>query len=118
MRMKYLVTKEANMVERLAITGYVSDDVAKQLQAQQTGFIEVSPERGYHDVVMKVDGANIMKVRTGASVQSETLVQLILRDSVVETVSKTTTHIHGVSLFRDPILTRLTATATAKSIAV
>ncbi len=107
------------MAERFAITGYVSDSVAKQLKAQQRGPIETSPERGYSDIMMRVDGADVAEVRIGASTQGETLVQLILRDSAfVETIIRTTADAKGVSRFHDPTLTRLIAVAVANSIAV
>src|SRR5690348_9318824 len=107
------------MADRFAITGYVPDNVAKQLKAQQPGPIETSPERGYSDVLMRVDGADVAEVRIGASTQGETLVQLILRDSApVETIIRTTADAKGVSRFHDPTLTRLTAVAVAHSIAV
>ena len=112
-----LTIKEIDMAERFAVTGYVSDSVARQLKAQQPGPIEVSPERGYSDVMMRMDGADITEVRIGASAQGETLVQLLLRDSApVETVIRTTADANGISRFYDPILTRLTASASIKVI--
>lgn len=105
------------MAERYAVTGYVSDEVAKQLSAKGQGKIDVKPERGYDDVVMRVDAGSIAEVRTGSSSQGETLVQLILRDGApMETVIKMTADVKGIARFHDPALARLTAAATAKVI--
>jgi hypothetical protein len=105
------------MAERFAVTGYLADASAKQLSSQRSGHLEVRPERGYTDVVMRVDRADVTEVRTGSSVQGETLVQLILRDGAnVETIIRTTADIRGITRFYDPTLTRLTAAATVKVI--
>ena len=55
------------MREAYALTGYVPDDVAKKLQARTPGNVEVSPERGIHEVFMQVDGADVTDVRIGAA---------------------------------------------------
>ncbi len=105
------------MAERFAVTGYVSDAVAGRLKAKGKGKIDVKPERGYDEVVMRVDVANVAEVRTGSSAQGETLVQLILRDGTpVETVIRTTANVQGITRFQDPTLARLTAAATVKVI--
>ena len=103
--------------EAYAITGYVADDIAAKLSAYGSGHVHVKPERGYDDVLMRVDAADVQELRTGSSVQGETLVQLILREgAVVETVIRTTADAKGVTRFHDPALTRLTAIATVKVI--
>jgi hypothetical protein len=106
------------MREAYAITGYVSNDVAKNLKANASGKVEVRPERGAQEVLMQVDGSHITEVRTGSSTGGETLVQLILRDEAsVHTVIQSTAA-RGLQAFPDPTLARLTAAATAKKILV
>jgi hypothetical protein len=107
------------MKEAFAVTGYVADDIANQLQAKGSGKIDVKVERGYEEIMMRVDQADVVEVRIGSSVNNEALVQLILRDgATVETVIRTPANTKGLSRFHDPILARLTAQATAKVIAV
>jgi hypothetical protein len=105
-------------MERYAITGYVPDAVAGQLQGRHAGAVEVSPERGRQDVKMRVDLSAVTEVRTGSSAGGETLVQLLLQDGAqVETVITTTADPQGMKRFLDPALERLTAAATIKVIA-
>ena len=107
------------MNEMFAVTGYVADDVAKQLSGRPSGHVHVKPERGYDDVLMRVDAADIKEVRTGSSSQGETLVQLILSEGArVQTVIRTTADSKGIARFHDPALTRLIAAATVKVIMV
>jgi len=107
------------MKEAFAVTGFVPDSLAKRLAAGNKGAIQIRPERGVTAVVMEVDGADVVEVRTGSSSAGETLVQLILRDrATVRTVVETTLKGKGVEVFPDPAITRLTAAATAKSIVV
>jgi hypothetical protein len=107
------------MKEAFAVTGYVSDDVANQLTAKGSGKVDIKVERGHEEVLMRVDQADLTDIRVGSSVNHETLVQLILRDgATVETVIRTIAHPTGLSRLNDPTLTRLTAQATAKVIAV
>jgi hypothetical protein len=107
------------MKEALAVTGYVEDKVAQHLRALSPGKVDVRPERGVHDVLMRVDGADVAEVRTGSSAHGETLVQLILRDgAAVETVVRAVASAAGVARLNDPALIRLTAAATAKQIMV
>jgi hypothetical protein len=107
------------MKEAFAVTGYVPGNTLRKLESGGAGKIDVSVERGSDEVIMRVDRADVAEIRTGASVKNETLVQLILRpDAAVETVVKTQANVKGVARFNDPMLQRLTATATAKSITV
>jgi hypothetical protein len=107
------------MKEAIAVTGFVPDQLARKLAAKQAGAIDVKPERGVNDVVMRVDGSDVDEVRTGASTQGETLVQLILRpDAPVQTVINSIANHAGLKRLQDPILSRLTASATPKSIMV
>jgi hypothetical protein len=109
--------KEDSMAEAYAVTGFVSDKVAKKLKAGKEGTIQVRPERGTTAVTMEVDGAYVAEVRKGSSKSGETLVQLILRDkATVRTVVETRLQGTGVDVFLDPAITRLIAAATVKSI--
>jgi hypothetical protein len=103
-----------------AVTGYVSNQLARKLSNKELrGIIDVKPELGRDEVVARVSSEQIAEVRVGSSIKGETLVQLILRDNAqVETVIKTSANIKGIQQFNDPVLTRLVASATAKSIAV
>ncbi|GAB1691039.1 hypothetical protein [Krasilnikovia sp. M28-CT-15] len=105
------------MEERLAVTGYVPDTAAEGLSERASGQIDIRPERGYRDVAMRVDSADVMEVRVGSSAQGETLVQLYLREGArVETVVAVTADIEGLARLNDPTLARLIASATAKVI--
>jgi hypothetical protein len=107
------------MKEAIAVTGFVPDHLARTLAARQGGAIDIRPERGLNEVVMRVDGRDVDEVRTGASTQGETLVQLILRpDAPVQTVINSVANPLGLARLQDPILSRLTASATPKSILV
>ena len=107
------------MKEAYAITGYVSNEVAGRLKANSTGNVQVSVERGISNVVMQVEGSNVVAIRTGASSGGETLVQLILRDeSAVQTIIHSTASGNGLQPFHDPAIERLTSSATAKVILV
>src|SRR3982750_3771950 len=102
-------------MEKYAVTGYVPDKIARELKANYSHSVEIHPERGAHDVFMRVSGGDISEVRSGSSEQGQTLVQLLLPDGAqVETVIRTTADIKGVARFHDPTITRLTASATAK----
>jgi hypothetical protein len=106
-------------MEKYAVTGYLPDQVAHALKPKHAGAIEVLPERGSHDVLMRVQGQDIAEVRTGSSSDGHTMVQLILRDGApVETVVRSTADAKGLTRFNDPAIGRLTASATAKVIAV
>jgi len=105
------------MKEAFAVTGFVPDARAKQLAAKAEGAIQVKPERGASAVVMEVDSANVVEVRTGASRSGETLVQLILReDATVRTIIESKSTESCISPFADPAIVRLTAAATVKNI--
>jgi hypothetical protein len=107
------------MREAMAITGYVSDALAQALASGKAagGAIEVKPERGYDDVVARVNRSDVTEVRVGASVKGESLVQLILRkDATVETIVRTPANVKGLQRFYDPTLNRLIQAATAKNI--
>jgi hypothetical protein len=108
------------MAEAYAVTGYVSDHVAQELLAKRiTGSVDVSPERGSHDVIARLDTADIVEVRVGAAVHGETLVQLILHDRAqVETIMRAAPAMRGIERLYDPVLMRLIASATAKTIVV
>ena len=107
------------MKEAIAVTGFVPDHLASNLTARQSGSIEIKPERGVDEVVMTVDVSDVDEVRTGASTQGETLVQLILRpDAQVQTVIKAVASPPGLARLQDPIISRLTASATPKVIMV
>jgi hypothetical protein len=113
------LTIKRGMKEAFAVTGYVPDKALQELDSKRTGKIDVRVERGSDEVVMRVDHAQVEEIRTGASIKNETLVQIILRrNAAVETVVNTEANIKGVARFNDPVLQRLTATATAKSITV
>ncbi|GAB1646612.1 hypothetical protein [Krasilnikovia sp. MM14-A1259] len=104
------------MEERLAVTGYLPDAAAEGLP-ERAGQIDIRPERGYRDVAMRVDSADVMEVRVGSSAQGETLVQLFLREGArVETVVAVTADVEGLARLNDPTLARLIASATAKVI--
>ena len=107
--------------EAYAVIGYVPDQVAAQLSSperQQSGeTVDVKVERGFDEVVMRVNLADVVEIRSGASRKSETLVQLMLRDGFkVETVIRTPANIKGISRLYDPALQLLIASATAKVI--
>jgi len=105
--------------EAFAVTGYVPEKALQDLESGHAGNIDVRVERGSDEVVMRVDQADIAEIRTGASVKKEILVQVILRSSAaVATIVRAQANLKGVARFNDPLLQRLTATATAKSIAV
>jgi hypothetical protein len=107
------------MKEAFAVTGYVPDEALRKLESDVAGKIDVRVERNSDEVVMRVDRADVAEIRAGASVNNETIVQVILRaGAAVETVVKAKASLEGVARFNDPVLQRLTATATAKSIQV
>jgi hypothetical protein len=108
------------MREAFAITGYVPSSVAEGLKTRKSGKVEVAPDVESDDVVMAVEGIDIVEVRLGAVARKQkTLVQLILRDKArVDTVIRSYATPKGVSRFLDPTLSKLVATATAKSIFV
>ncbi len=105
--------------EAFAVTGYVPDKALQELESGLNGKIDVRVERNSDEVVMRVDRADVAEIRVGASARNETIVQVILRaGAAVETVVKTKASLEGIARFNDPVLQRLTATATAKSIAI
>ena len=103
-----------------AVTGYLSNQLARKLSNKElTDVVDVKPEIGHDEVVARVRIDQIAEVRLGSSSKGDTLVQLILRDNAqVETIIKTSANLKGIQQFHDPVLTRLVASATAKSIAV
>jgi hypothetical protein len=104
-------------MERYAVTGFVPDKIAHTLRAEHSDSVEIYPERGAHEVFMRVKGSDISEVRRGSSEQGQTLVQLLLRDgAVVETVIRSTADVKGVARFHDLTISRLTASATVKVI--
>jgi len=104
-------------MEKYAVTGYVPDKIAQELKAKHSNSVEIHPERGAHEVFMRVNGSDISEVRSGSSEQGETLVQLLLRDGAqVETVIRSSADVKGLARFHDPTISRLTASATAKVI--
>lgn len=95
------------MREAFAITGFVSNGVAKQLQSRKggSGTIEVKLERGNSPVLVKVDSAAVQEVRTGASSKGETGIQLILHENAsVETVLSTSLNKDGIARLTDPLV--------------
>ena len=106
------------MAEVLAVTGYVSDEVAKQLRDKAHGTaVEVSPDRGQSDVFVRVDGASIREARVGSSTHGQTLVQLILKDGAsFESVVRHRVSAEGVRRFFDPAVARIAAAAIANVI--
>lgn len=113
------VSIKRGMKEAFAVTGYVPEKALQDLESGRTAKIDVRIERGSDEVVMRVDQADIAEVRAGASVKKEILVQVILRSGAsVETVVRAQASLKGVARVNDPLLQRLTATATAKSIAI
>jgi hypothetical protein len=109
------------MKEAYAVTGYVPDNIAVKLgqAAARIREIDVRPERGMDEVVMRVTGADVAEVRTGASTGGETMVQLVLvPDAKVQTVVTVNGSDKGITRFYDPVLGRLTASATAKKIMI
>jgi len=108
-----------DMKEVFAVTGYVPKSVLEKFASDSSAKIDIRVERGSDEVVMRVTHKDVAEIRAGASVKDETLVQLILRDdAAVETIIKSQASIRGIARFNDPMLQRLTATATAKSITV
>jgi len=104
-------------MEKYAVTGYVPDNVARELKAKHPNSVEIHPERGVRDVLVRVNGSDISEVRSGSSEQGETLVQVLLRDGAqVETVIRSSADFKGLTRFHDPTISRLTASATAKVI--
>ena len=107
------------MKEAFAVTGYVPDEALRKLESDVAGKIDIRVERNSDEVVVRVDRADVAEIRAGASVNNETIVQVILRaGAAVETVVKAKASLEGIARFNDPVLQRLTATATAKSIQV
>lgn len=103
--------------ESFAVTGYVGDEVAKELGPRWSGKVDISPERGHDEVMMRVDSREVTEVRFGSSIDGETLVQLILQeDAYVETVIRSTASLEGIRRLSDPTLSQLTAKATVKMI--
>jgi hypothetical protein len=112
-------SKEDSMRQAIAVTGYLSDQAAQKLAAKHPGLIEIKPEPGPYEVVVRVDGVDVEEVRTGSSTHGETLVQLILRpDAPVQTVVHALASTAGLERLQDPILGRLTASAAPKVIMV
>jgi hypothetical protein len=109
------------MKEAFAVTGYLPTEIAEQLQSGKTdgGSLDLRAESGSDLVVMRVKMGEIAEVRVGATAKGETLVQIILAENAqVETVVRTEANLQGLRRFNDPVVQRLTALATAKSIAV
>ena len=68
------------MQQTMAVTGYVQHDVAQALAAGgYQGSLDVRPERGFDDVVARLDVADVAEVRVGALRDGESLVQWIRR---------------------------------------
>jgi len=106
------------MKEAYAVTGYVPSDVAQKLKAKTPGKVEVSPERGIHEVFMELDGSDVTEVRVGSTSGGQTLVQLILRDEAAVHTTMRLATTKGVNAFLDPGLARLTAAAIPNKIFV
>lgn len=107
--------------EAFAVTGYLPSEIADRLESGKTdgATLELRAESGSDLVVMRVKIAEIAEARVGASAKGETLVQIILTEKAhVETVVSTEANLQGLRRFNDPVVQRLTALATAKSIAV
>lgn len=107
--------------DNFAVTGYVPNEVASRLTTRDKqlteGTIDVKVERGFDEVMMRVNLADVTEVRSGASSKGETLVQLMLRDEFnVQTIIKTPASFQGISRLYDPTLQLLIASATAKKI--
>jgi hypothetical protein len=109
------------MKEAFAVTGYLPKEIAEQLGSGKIGgaSVDLRAESGSDLVVMRVKMTEISEVRMGPSAKGETLVQIILAEKAqVETVVSTEANLQGLRRFNDPVVQRLTALATAKSIAV
>jgi len=109
------------MKEAFAVTGYVPNEIAERLESGNIGgaSVDLRAESGSDLVVMRVKMTEISEIRMGASAKGETLVQIILTENAhVETVVSTEANLQGLRRFNDPVVQRLTALATAKSIAV
>ncbi len=103
--------------EAFAVTGYVADKMAEQLGSTWSGSVDIKPERGHDEVVMRVHHDQIREVRLGSSINGETLVQLVLHENAdVETVFRSTASLEGITRLSDPTLAHLTAKATVKMI--
>jgi hypothetical protein len=109
------------MAEAFAVTGYVSDAVAKSMSAE--GWIssgktaEVQPDRDAGDVYVRVAADKVREVRVGASRGGLTLVQLILkRGAEIESVIRHKASPEGLTRFYDPTLARVAAAAVANVI--
>jgi hypothetical protein len=98
-----------------AVTGFVPDKLARELEKgveARTATIEVRVERGNDQVLMRIDPKQVSEVRTGASKEGETGIQLILKGKgEVETVIRGSVSEAGLKRFDDPALQRLTARA-------
>ena len=107
------------MQQTMAVTGYVQHDVAQALAAGgYQGSLDVRPERGFDDVVARLDVADVAEVRVGALRDGESLVQLILvPHATVATVMREQRTFHGLQRFEDPTLRALVVTVPTKVIA-
>jgi|SRR6185436_4745333 len=104
------------MAEAIAVTGYVSDKVARQLRSGKWESIDVHPERKEGDTFVRVAASAVRDARVGSSKAGRTLVQLILNDdATIETVVRSAPR--GQRFF-DPTLARITAAAIANKIEI
>jgi len=108
------------MKEAMAVTGYVPDDVAKQLTGgKHGGPVKVFAQPGREEVFAQIDPSQIAEVRDGASSQGTTLVQLILKENApVETIISSRANRDGLSRLHDPVLGSLIERIKSKSIYV
>jgi hypothetical protein len=94
-----------DMQEKMAVTGYVPDTVARTLKEKGTGTVEVAPERGIGDVVARVQRSEIAEAWLGSSSKGETFVQLILvKEATVESLIRARADTKGLRRFHDPNL--------------
>ena len=94
------------MKEAIAVTGYVPDDVAKQLTGgKHRSPVKVFAQAGREEVFARIDPAQIAEVRAGASSQGTTLVQLILKENApVETIISSLAARDWLQRLNDPVL--------------
>ena len=109
------------MKEAFAVTGYVKNEIARKLDSGKfdAEHLDVRVESKSDLVVMRVKKTDISEARLGASAKGEVLVQIILVDNAhVQTIINHDASVKGLRRFNDPVVQRLTALATVKSISV
>ena|SRR5438105_14745201 len=109
------------MAEVFAVTGYVADDMAKNVVMKKwvsSGrYVDIRPDRDTDDVFVRVPAESVREVKVGASRGGSTLVQIFLKPGAsVESVVRHKPDIEGLNRFYDPALARVAAAAIANVI--